>query len=86
MTEERIEVVLADLEKELPPVVYRNWEDWRRYIPYSPRYVANLDSLGTGPDERLMVGGVTGYPRESMMRFLKDRVKLIQGRNVIQGK
>ncbi len=71
MKENSVKDLFAELEKELPPIVFRNWKDWKKYIPYSPRTLANMDSLGTGPDERVKVGRVVGYPRESMMRFLK---------------
>lgn len=85
MTEERVQNVFAGLEQELPPIVFRNWKDWKKYLPVSPRYVANLDSLGTGPDEKVMIGGVTGYPRESIIRFLKDRAKPVQRTGVRNG-
>jgi len=80
MSENIIKELFADLGKNLPTIVFRNWKDWRKYIPYSPRYVANLDSLGTGPDEKVMVGGIAGYPKESLIRFLEDRATLIQRR------
>jgi len=77
--------VLAELENELPPIVFRNWKEWKKYLPLSPRYIANLDSLGTGPDEKVMVGGITGYPRGSMMRFLRDRAKPVQRKGANNG-
>lgn len=70
--------LFAALERELPPIVFRNWENWKKYLPISPRYMANLDSLGQGPDEKVMVGGITGYTRESIIRFLQDRAKPVQ--------
>jgi len=72
------EDVFTELERELPPIIFRNWKDWGKYIPISPRYMANLDSKGVGPDERVFIGGVSGYPRQSLIRFLKDRAKPVQ--------
>jgi len=76
MKESRVKAVFAELEKELPPIVFRNWTDWKKYIPFSPRTLANMDSLGTGPDERVLVGRVIGYPRESLIRFLRTKTRL----------
>ena len=65
--------ILAELEKELPPIVFRNWPKWRDYLPVAPRTVANEDSLGTGPKEKIMVGRVCGYPRTAFIAWLRER-------------
>jgi hypothetical protein len=73
-----IEMLLADIEKILPPIVFRNWPKWRDVLPVSPRTVANDDSLGVGPKEKIYIGRNAGYPRSSLMEYLraKSRVAL----------
>jgi hypothetical protein len=68
---------LATLENELPPIVFRNWKGWRHVLPIAPRTVANEDSLGTGPREKIMIGRVVGYPRTALIEWLRQRSKVI---------
>jgi len=70
--------VFAALEKELPPVVFRTWAKWGDYIPYAPGTVANEDSMGTGPKERIICGRVVGYPRHALIEWLKSRTKVLR--------
>lgn len=41
----------------------------------SPKYLANLDSLGTGPSEKLVVAGHICYPATALADFLRQRSK-----------
>lgn len=68
---------LASLEEVLPPIVFRNWAAWRDVLPIAPRTVANEDSLGRGPKEKIMVGRVVGYPRSALIEWLRERSKVI---------
>jgi hypothetical protein len=79
MQEEKrnIEMFLADIEKVLPPIVFRNWPKWRDVLPIAPRTVANEDCLGTGPKEKVMVGRVCGYPRAALIAWLRERSRVI---------
>lgn len=70
-------VDLTELERALPPIVFRNWQRWRDVLPIAPRTVANEDSLGTGPREKIMVGRVVGYPRAALIEWLRARAKVI---------
>lgn len=56
-----IETFLADIERILPPIVFRNWPRWKDVLPMSPRSVANDDCLGVGPSERIYMGRNAGY-------------------------
>lgn len=78
MTEknQKIDLLLADIEKVLPPIVFRNWPDWRDVLPMSPRSVANDDSLGVGPVERIYVGRNAGYPRAALIGYLRKKARL----------
>ena len=78
MEENKKSVDFAELEKALPPIVFRNWSRWRDILPIAPRSVANEDSLGTGPREKIMVGRVVGYPRAALIEWLRQRSKVIQ--------
>lgn len=78
MKEKRdIDELLSDLEKVLPPVVFRNWKRWSDIIPISPRTLANEDCLHTGPSERVMVGRVIGYPKAALIDWLRQRSKVV---------
>ncbi len=71
------DVDFEELEKALPPIVFRNWRGWRDVLPIAPRTVANEDSLGTGPREKIMVGRVVGYPKGALIDWLRERSKVI---------
>jgi hypothetical protein len=77
-TEEKkdIEAFLADIEKVLPPVVFRNWPKWRDVLPMSPRSVANDDCLGIGPADRIYMGRNCGYPRRPFMAYLRAKSRV----------
>lgn len=71
-----IESLLAEIEQVLPPVVFRNWAKWGDVIPISPRTVANDDSIGIGPKEKMYLGRVAGYPRAALMDYLRAKSRL----------
>ena len=75
-TEEKM-VDFSELEKVLPPIVFRNWRGWRDVLPIAPRTLANEDCLGTGPKEKVMCGRVCGYPRAALISWLRERSKVI---------
>lgn len=49
MENETKTVDFSELERVLPPIVFRNWRGWRDVLPIAPRTCANEDSKGTGP-------------------------------------
>jgi hypothetical protein len=71
-----IETVLAEIEKVLPPIVFRNWPKWRDVLPMSPRSVANDDCIGQGPAERIYMGRNAGYTRSSLMAYLRAKSRV----------
>ncbi len=71
-----IETVLAEVERVLPPIVFRNWPRWKDVLPMSPRTVANDDCLGVGPAERVYMGRNAGYSRASFMVYLRKKTRL----------
>lgn len=75
MNTKSIEVLLAEYEKQLPPVVFRNWHKWHDVFPFSPRSVANDDSKGLGPVEKIHLSGKVGYPRAAFIDYLKRKLK-----------
>jgi hypothetical protein len=77
MENETKTVDFSELEKVLPPIIFRNWRGWRDVLPIAPRTVANEDCLGTGPSEKVMVGRVVGYPRASLIQWLRERSRVI---------
>ena len=72
---DRNKISIRDLlEPVLPPIVFRNHPRFKELTGFSPRTLANRDALGTGPDQRMTVGRVVGYPRESLIRWMEARV------------
>lgn len=46
---------------------------------YKPKHLANLDSLGQGPDERIRIGKrKIAYPVESFVRWLESRTEEVE--------
>ena len=72
------EVDFDELRNSLPPIVFRNWRGWRDLLPVAPRTVANEDSLGRGPKEKIQVGRVVGYPRAALIEWLRQRSRVIR--------
>jgi hypothetical protein len=71
-----LEQRLAEMKQKLPVIIFRNWRGWRDTIPISPRTVANDDCLGIGPKEKLYMGRVAGYPRDSFMEYLRAKSRI----------
>jgi hypothetical protein len=42
----------------------------------NPKYLANLDSKGDGP-ERIRIGRKIGYPVKSFVAWLEDRAQIV---------
>ena len=80
-TKAKREQVLAAIERELPPVVFRNWHKWRDVLPMAPRTVANDDSRGEGPTEKVFCGRNAGYPRAAFVEYLRKRIHFTEGKN-----
>lgn len=66
---------LDAIERELSPIVFRNWPRWRDVLSIAPRTVANDDSRGEGPEEKVYMGRNVGYPRAAFMKYLKKKMK-----------
>ncbi len=45
---------------------------------YNPKYMANLDSQGLGPDERIRIKRKVAYPVDSVVRWLEGRAERIK--------
>ena len=79
MLEEKQTVDFTELEKVLPPIIYRNWHGWRDVLPIAPGTVANDDALGRGPKERIISGRVCGYPRTAFLDYLRAKSRVVKG-------
>lgn len=75
--ETKMKSIREMLEPVLPPILFRNNPKFKEWTGFSPRTVANMDSIGTGPDDRLIVGRVCGYPSDSILRWLESRSRII---------
>ena len=66
-----------ELVDALPPVLWRTDSRLKELTGLTRRSLANLDSLGQGPDERVCHGSSkVGYPRESLIRWLESRMTM----------
>ena len=77
--------VLRALEAELPPVIYRTHPKFKELVGISPRTMANADCRGEGPAERVRLGRVVGYPRESLLAWLRTRLVDMKPQDRIDG-
>lgn len=68
---------LSALLKELPPFVARTFPRFRELTGYSSRTLANMDSLGQGPEKRILLGNVVAYERESLIKWLESRSRIL---------
>ncbi|MBU1275401.1 MAG: hypothetical protein KJ720_08495 [Proteobacteria bacterium] len=72
--------LMDELASSLPPVLYRTNPRFRELTGLSPRTMANLDSLGQGPAQRVRLGKIVGYSRESLLSWLAKRLVVESGR------
>lgn len=42
---------------------------------FSPRYLANLDSLKSGPKQRIRIGRKIAYPVDALCDWLAERIR-----------
>lgn len=82
MNEDR-EKILAAIAAELPPIVFRNWHRWRDVLPMVPRSVGNDDSLNKGPKEFVYVGRVKGYPKDSFLEYLRQKIRFTEDKGAV---
>jgi len=69
---------LSAILAELPPFVARTWPRFREVLGYSPRSMANMDALKqTTWIKRILLGNVVAYERESLIRWLEERCRVI---------
>lgn len=69
---------LSVLIKEFPPFVARNHPRFKELTGYSGRTMANLDSLKqTEGIKKIMLGNTVAYERESLIRWLESRSRII---------
>jgi len=68
----RCEVQLNDLKDKLPPIIARDHIEQLLGGIISSKYLANLDSLGTGP-ARMRIGRKIAYRTEDLLAWLESR-------------
>ena len=69
---------LSALFKEMPPFVARNHPRFKELTGYSGRTFANMDCLKqTDEIKKIMLGNTVAYERESLVRWLESRCRII---------
>jgi len=69
---------LSALLKEMPPFVARNHPKLKEWTGYSGRTFANMDCLRqTVNIKRILLGNTVAYERESLVKWLESRSRVI---------
>lgn len=69
---------LSDLLKEMPPWVSRKHPKFREWTGYSPRSLANMDSLKlTKAIKKIKMGGAICYEKTTLVKWLEERSRVI---------
>lgn len=66
---------LESLKAELPPIIARSEVHRLTGGVLNGRSLANLDSLGQGPDGKIYIGKRAAYTREALLDFLAARMR-----------
>lgn len=74
---------IASLEEKLPAVIARKQVGSLTGGILHPKTMANLDSLGQGPDKRWRLGRTVFYERDSFIKWLRSRIKEPQSRRTL---
>lgn len=74
MPDDRIDQLIAELERILPPVFARSKID--RYFGglFTPGYLATLDSEGNGPEGSIRCGRHVAYQKKPFLDWLRKRM------------
>jgi hypothetical protein len=67
--------ILKQLEHVMPPLIARTHPQFKTWTGVGGRRMANLDSLGQGPKERMLLGREIVYPREALLAWIAGRLK-----------
>ena len=61
----------------IPPVLWRTDPLFKTLTGISRRSMANMDSLGQGPSERIVMGkSRVGYPKAALVEWLSKRMRV----------
>ena len=76
-----IDTFISNLEHELPSYFTR--QAACRYIDglYTPKYLANLDAKGLGPQKKIHIGKKVCYERKDFLAWLSSNMKHTETRN-----
>jgi hypothetical protein len=67
--------LLKEIRREMPSIVTRNHPKFKEWTGIGGRRMANLDSLGQGPEKRVLLGRTIAYPRDSLLAWIANRLK-----------
>ena len=68
-----------NLIDDLPPLITRGNVAELLGIKLSAKTLANLDSLGEGPSERVKIGKEVAYPKRPLLIWMDKRTKFCRG-------
>jgi hypothetical protein len=74
-----LEKIIEQLKAEMPPLITRGHPKFKVWTGISGRRMANLDCLGKGPAQRVLLGREVAYPRESLLQWIAGRLSGAKG-------
>jgi hypothetical protein len=67
--------ILNQIEQVMPPLIACTHSKFKEWTGIGGRRMANLDCLGQGPKERMLLGREIVYPRETLLEWIAGRLK-----------
>lgn len=71
----KVDTIIYELEKSLPPVFARKEVGRLTGGLVAPHTLANADAQGIGPAGRMWIGRHMAYNREDFLAWLRARIK-----------
>lgn len=73
--DEAVRRILGELEAQMDPMVLRTHPKFKVWTGVGGRRMANLDCLGLGPRERVLVGKQVAYPKAALLEWIAARLQ-----------
>ena len=71
-----VQKILAELRADMEePAILRSHPKMKAWTGVGSRRLANLDSEGKGPRERVLIGKQVAYPRDALLEWIASRLK-----------
>jgi hypothetical protein len=72
---ETVDKILEGVAGQMQPMVLRTDPNFKRWTGVGGRRMANLDCLGLGPKEKVLLGRQVAYPRDALLAWIANRLR-----------